>query len=160
MSEIATVIGDNKVFGYELRKKGSIPLERFHKALVPWFSKYKYLFNEKGITHKDTVDPIEQYIVWIATRNIDSYFRFHINVNIVSLRQKQGRGEIVIQFRGYLEKDYRNSFEKLGNFGKTLRRIFERYVIKEKAEAMEDKVRAETNEFIQETKRVLNFLVR
>ena len=38
------IIGSRKFWGKEIRKKGKVDINKFHKELIPWFHKYKYSF--------------------------------------------------------------------------------------------------------------------
>ena len=160
MGDIETVIGNKSFYGTELRKKGNIDIERLHKEVAAWFSKYKYFFNEKDMTSSDLTQGREQKIVWIASRKIDSYFRFHIEIQILVYRWLNEKAEVTIGFKGYLEKDYRNFFEKYGKLGIGLRNLYEDLVINDKIQKLKRKVLFETSEVIDEAKKALSFTTR
>ena len=161
MGEIESVVGNKKFFGSEIRKKGNVDVKRLYKELAPWFSANHYAFMEKGISSKSKPGGKEQVIEWVSERKVDSYFKFQIEVDFRIWRYKDEKAEIYIRFKGYLEKDYRNTFKnKGGKFGEFLRNIYEKYVIKDRIDEMAGKVHKDTNDLIDEAKRVLNLTVR
>ncbi|MEK6934941.1 MAG: hypothetical protein AABW46_03615 [Nanoarchaeota archaeon] len=163
------VVGTSKFYGAEIRKKGVLDPRRLHKEVVPWFFDHKYFFSELNITNKDLSSGKEIKIEWDAWRKIDDYFRFHMEVLILVWRFREDKGETTIQFKGYLEKDYSEKFvnryaKRFGSIGRTfgnwLRKIYEMYVIQDKIEKMKGKVWVETNEMIDEFKKVLGLIVK
>ena len=157
MSEIEPVIGSKKFAGQEIKKKYDVRVEDIHRSLVPWFQQNNYLFSE-NIASKDNPDGKEQKIEWTSYRKIDSYFKFHIDTTIFIQRWIGKKAEITIHFRGYLEKDWKSTFQR--RWGKFLRNIYERYIIKERIEQMKSKMREETQDFIDLTRRFLNMPTR
>ncbi|MEK6860989.1 MAG: hypothetical protein AABY07_03370, partial [Nanoarchaeota archaeon] len=95
-----------------------------------------------------------------ASRKIDSYFRFHIEIQILVYRWLNEKAEITMGFKGYLEKDYRNFFEKYGKLGIGLRNLYENLVIDDKIQKLKRKVLFETSEVIDEAKKSLSFTTR
>ncbi len=160
-SKIEFVVGNKKFYGQEIRKKGTINIERFHKELIPWFHEHKYYFIEKDLTGKDTPEGRDEKFEWMAQKKVDSYFRFNISVHCVIMRWRDDQAQIVLRFKGYLEKDYKDQFKKrYGKFGEFLRRIYERYLIQDKVDKMSGRVYKETNNLIDKSKDILNLIVR
>ena len=160
MGAIESVVGDKKFFGLELRKKGNVDVQRLHK-LAGWFSANKYDFMEKGLSSKTKPEGKQQIIEWAGERKADSYFKLHIDVDMRIWRYKGEKAEIYVRFKGYLEKDYKDTFKKkAGKFGESLRNVYERYVIKERVDKMKDMVYYDTNALADEAKRVLNLAVK
>jgi len=166
-NKIEYVVGDKKFYGQEIVKKGKVDIKKLYDELIPWFSEFKYKFIEKNITGKEAPSGRYEKIEWTADRKIDSYFRFHINTEFVIYRIKGETAELTLRFKGYLEKDYRNTFKRsdvfglqYGKFGEILRRVYERYVIKDRVEEMKGKLRLETREFIELSKKILELRVK
>ena len=160
-NRIEFVVGNKKFYGQEIRKKGKIEIERFHNELIPWFQENKYDFTEKDLTGKDTSEGRDEKFEWVAQRKVDSYFKFYINVHCIIMRLKGDQGQIVLRFKGYLEKDYKEQFKrKYGKFGEFLRRLYERYIIPDKVDKMAGKVYSETNDLIDKAKGILNLTVK
>jgi hypothetical protein len=99
-------------------------------------------------------------------RKISDYFRFRIRmitrvIRMVSVEvQEEGvkttkdKGEIEIKFEAYLEKDYENRWEENAIF-KFLRGMYDKYIIKSRIEFYEDKLKDETDEYINQIKAFL-----
>lgn len=159
--KIEYVIGSKKYYGQEIRKKGRVNISKLYDELVPWFHEFKYRFIEKGITGRARPEGRYEKIDWRCSRKIDAYFRFHIEVLFIIYRIKDNTAELTLRFKGYLHKDYRDRFAKrFGKLGEFLRRIYEAYIVKDKVENMKDKLRIETNLFIDRAKRILDAKVR
>ena len=160
MSEIEPIIGSKNFWGVEIRKKGKVNVNRFHKELIPWFHKYKYSFLEKGLTGKQASDGREEKIEWTASRDVDSYFRFNIVVEFIVQRWRGEKAEVIVRYKAYIEKDYKNRFTKYKKTGEFFRKIYERYLIKEKLGKFSGKLHAEANDFIDKTKEVLGLVAK
>ena len=155
------VVGNKRFYGSEIKKKGEIDISRFHKEILPWFREYKYSFHERDITSRDTPSGKDQKIEWTAYRNIDGFFRINIDVRTDILRWRGKRAEVTVRFKGYLETDYYNKFiRKFPSWGKFFLNIYEKYILYDKINVMQDKVRLETNDLINQTKKLLNLITR
>ncbi|MEK6951440.1 MAG: hypothetical protein AABX29_00325 [Nanoarchaeota archaeon] len=156
------VVGLKDFFGSEIRKKGILDPKRFHKEIIPWFFENKYIFNETNITNKDTTAGKEQKIIWNAFRKVDDYFKFNIEVELLFWRWRGEKAELNLRFKGWLEKDYMDKFRRRfgPKFGEFMRKIYEMYVINEKIDKMKGKVWVETNDLIDECKKITGSLLR
>ena len=156
------VVGDKNFYGSEIRKKGVLDPRRFHKEVITWFFDNKYIFNETNITSKDTAAGKEQKIEWKSFRKVDDYFKFNIEVEIRLWRWRAEKAETNIRFKGWLEKDYMEKFPR--RFGKKtgefLRKIYEMYIINDKIDKMKGKVWVETNDLIDECKKITGQMLR
>ena len=162
MGEVAYVVGNKNFYGVEIKKKGNVDVERIYKELIHWFGKNFYRFTEKGITSKTKFSVKEERLEWSSSREVDDYFKFYIEIEILIYRCIKEKAEIKLRFKGYLEKDYKNKFErKFGKkFGKFLRRIYEAYFILDKVDSMKGKIWSETNNLIDLAKKILNLATR
>lgn len=152
------VVGNKKFFGEEVRKKGEVNLQKLYKDTIPWFQENKYTFTEQGITNKDTASGQEQKIEWTAYRKIDSYFKFHIVMEIVVYRWLKKRAELTMRFKGYVETNYKRRYK--GKFGEFMMKIYEDLLIKNKINKMKGKCWAETYTLIDRAKGLLDLIVK
>ena len=156
-SRIEYVIGSDKYWGLEIKKKGKVDVYKFHKELIPWFEENQYNFLEKEIASKEKSDGKDEKFVWAASKTIDPYFTFNIQVEIIISKWRGDKAEIMIRFKGYLEKDPKELFRRRhGKLGEFLRKIYERYIIKDKVDKMSSQVFKEATDFINATKKILN----
>ncbi len=158
--KIETVVGDKSFYGSVIEKKGKIDLKKFYKELIGWFSDHKYYFVEKSLTNVVKSTGKNQRFEWDATKKVDSYFKFHIEVEVLISDLMDDNAKVIVRFKGYLEKDWRNAFKKIGNLGEPLRRVYEKHVIMDKVDKMEGKVWKETNSLIDEAKKILELKTR
>lgn len=161
------VVGTKKFFGSVIRKEGSIfDLEGMYKAWKEWFSDHNYFLNEKAQSGKDLPShEREEKIEWVAERKITSYVKFHIILflwvrrmsNVIAevdgKKQKVQKGDLFIGFKGFMEKDYKKKWKN-----EFLRQMYDRFVIKNKLIDHEGKIWAETNDFIDLTKKFVGMM--
>ncbi len=117
--------------------RGQYNFEKMYKEAVYWFKTNEYNFNEK--THIETIRPIgkEHIINFYGSRDLDDYVRYHINVEIWTLRtaaikvgdKKLVDGEIQIRVNGIMELDFKNTFGTT-KLGIVLRNFYHKYIIK------------------------------
>ncbi len=158
-SKIETVLGNKNFWGREIKKKGSADVNKLYNELIPWFHDYKYLFLEKNLTGSEKPEGREEKIEWHAQRKIDSYFRFNIEVEMVIRRWRGENAEINIRFKAYLEKDYKDKFSRrYSTFGDFLRKLYERYIIKDRVDKLKGKLYLEISDLITRTKRTVNLI--
>jgi len=150
------VVGSKDFFGVVIKQKGNIDINRLYKKVIPWFSGHGYFFTEKALKGRHVGGVQEERFEWSGKRDIDDYFRFFMEVEIIIYLRPKHISEITLLFKGYLETDYKNKFK--GRFGAFLRKLYESYLIKEKIDSMEGKVWMEINDLIGEAKKVLGLV--
>jgi len=154
------------VFAGRVVHTGIFDFKELYKFLYEWLKDYQYLIIEKKYSEKIKSDGKEIEVEWMNLRKISDYFRFRIRmitrvIRMVSVEvQEEGvkttkdKGEIEIKFEAYLEKDYENRWEENAIF-KFLRGMYDKYIIKSRIEFYEDKLKDETDEYINQIKAFL-----
>lgn len=154
------------VFAGRVFHTGIFDFKELYKFLYEWLKDYQYLIIEKKYSEKIKSDGKEIEIEWMNLRKISDYFRFRIKMvtrvtKMVSVEvQEEGmkttkdKGEIEIKFETWLEKDYENRWEENAIF-KFLRGMYDKYIIKSRIEFYEDKLKDETDEYINQIKSFL-----
>ena len=160
--KILFVVGNKKFYGSVIRKeKGYFSFDEMYKAWKDWFDEKGYFLNEKGQTEHVLTEGRQKKIEWVARRDITSYVRFHIElvlwvrrlkdvmIEVKGKKKKIQTGNLHIGFRGYIEKDYSGRWKK----HEFLRKMYDRFIIKDKLIKYEGKLWKETNDFIGLTKK-------
>lgn len=105
-------------------------------------------------------------IEWLALRKISDYFRYNIAIRwfVTTLTDvevtkgnekiKTNKGALELTMKAYLEKDYESRFETHPLL-KFLRGVYDKYIIRPRILAYEDKLVAETDEIAAQLKSYL-----
>lgn len=156
----------DSVFSTKVKYTGIWDFKQIYRFLYDWFSDHGYKIIEKGYTEKIKADGKEIEVKWEATRKISDYFKFLIKVDWLILGmtetevQKEGvkmkinKGYIELKIAAVLIKDYEHRWESSA-FLKFLRGIYDRYIIKGRIESYEDKLLAEVDELVAQSKSFL-----
>ncbi len=156
----------DQVFSGKTKYTGIWDFEGVYRFVYDWFIDKGYKIIEKGYTEKIKPGGKEIEIHWDAKRKISDYFRFviksdwlilgmsEVEVQKENAKVKMNKGYIEIKFTAVLEKDYEHRWEN-SSFLKFLRGVYDRYIIKSRIEAYENKLLDETDEVIAQFKSYL-----
>lgn len=148
-----------------IKKTGIFDLQKVYESIHSWFLANQYLYMEKEQTEKVLPDGKEIVLVWFGFRKVDDYTKFWIYVTVLLWRgvdvvvEEDGKkvrkvkGDLEINFKSVLEKNYLNKFKS-----EFLRILYEKYLIKNRLERQENKLREETYELNNAVKDRLRFL--
>lgn len=160
MSEIRPVY-DTKVV-----HSGIFDFKDFYNFLYEWFRSLDYVVLEEKYSEKIKPAGKEVEVLWLCLKKINDYFRFRVKVRIFITRMveveiteegvkiSKNKGEIEVKFSGSLESDYENKWEE-SPIMKFFRGLYDKYIIKSKIEAYEDKLAEEVDETSEQTKAFL-----
>jgi len=124
-------------------------------------------FAEKGYSEKISGENKDLEIKWEGYKNLTDYFRMEIKINFKVLKMK--KVEVLkdgvkisanqamsneLDVKGILVRDYQGKFEKTA-VTKLWRGIYERWIIPERIDQMENKVYSELDEFVGQVKAYL-----
>jgi hypothetical protein len=110
---------------------------------------------EDKYTEKVSGDKRDIRIEWTATKKLGDYFKIEIKlefnaiemtdveVEIDGQKKKMNKGKVTVEVKGALIKDYSSKWEEKP-FNKFLREVYNKYIIPQRVEGLEDKVRADT----------------
>jgi hypothetical protein len=134
--------------------------------MYDWFINEDYDLMEKKYAEKVSGDAKEIEIIWEGYKKVSDYFRFVIKARWIILGmkdvevQREGKkikmnsGTLEVNFQAILEKDYESRWEGKPMF-KFMRGVYDRYIVRSRIEAYEDKVVGELLKLIDETKAFL-----
>jgi len=135
---------------------------------------YNWLTEETGLTVeeeeyseklKGSVKDID--IKWKGTKKVSDYFAFEVKiefkiiamseveVNQGGVKVSANKGEIATKVKALLIRDYDGKFESSGTM-KIWRGIYEKWIISQRIKAFEDKLTADSNEFLGQAKAFLD----
>lgn len=157
MAEIDYVIREIKV-----GQEAVFNLAELYKYIKDWFTKHRYVFFEKEYLEFLKEGGKSASIKWQAKRKIDDYIRFNIEARIrfKDLKEVRGKkvnlvkGGVSFKFESFLEKDYEDNWE--ANFlTKFMRSIYDKLIIKDKIERLQEELKEETYDVFNEVKAFL-----
>lgn len=155
------------LFKTKVKHKGIFDFAETYRILYQWLIDQGYDLNEK--TYKEVLGPggsRELEIEWEALRKVSDYFRYllevkwHpigmtvVEVEIDGIKQKMNKGQFEIEVKSTLIKDYEDRWGTTPLL-RFLRGLYDRYIIKERAEQYEAKLIAEMDEFVNQCKSFL-----
>ncbi len=158
MAELDKFLPSQKV-----RHVGIFDFKEVYRICYEWFINEGYDVAEKNYTEKIQQRGKEIEIEWLALRKVSDYFRFQIKsrwhilgMNDVEVeengrRLKMNQGDLEIRFTVILEKDYKHRWES-NKFFKTLRKVYDKYVLKARILKYEEKLFAELNDLVSQVK--------
>ncbi|MEM2772466.1 MAG: hypothetical protein QXR88_01295 [Candidatus Pacearchaeota archaeon] len=155
----------DKIYETKVKYSGIFDFKNIYTLIFEWLSDMGYFVVEKEYSEKIKAEGKEIEIKWICTKKVTDYFRFIINVNwrIDNLQEieitkekkiRTNKGNIEIKFSAILERDWQNKYE-VSPFHKFLRAVYEKYIIPNRIEQMEEKVTEEVLDIVNNIKAYL-----
>ena len=138
-----------------------------YKHAKEWLDYWKYDVIEKKYKHKETPKGNEIEIIWNATREIDEYTQFLLEIRWLCLgitdvkldidgkKVKMQKGEINIFITAYLVLDWQNKWEERPIM-KFFRSFFEKYLYHGHIQSLREELWKEGWAFYNEMKAYLN----
>jgi hypothetical protein len=157
----------DSLFKSKVKHSGVFDFKELYRILYEWQIDQNYDMNEKS--YKENIGAggaKELEIEWEASRKVSDYFRFQIDskwriigmtsveVEIDGVKQKLNKGQLEIEFKCTLIKDYEDRWTKSPLF-KFLRTLYDKYLIKERTEQFEGKLIGEMEELVGQCKAFL-----
>jgi len=156
----------DKVFSTKLKYTGIWDFKQVYRFVYDWLSDNGYTLKETNYSEKIKPDGKEIELKWEAKRKISDYFQFLIKADWLILgmtetevqkegvKMKMNKGYLEIKFSAILVKDYEHRWENTALI-KFLRGVYDRYIIKGRIDGYKDKLMAEIDELIAQTKAFL-----
>jgi len=156
------------VFSSKIKYNGLFSFKDFYKFCFDW------LEEETGLTMKETIynekisgNSKEVRVEWKGKNDMTDYFRFEIKVEFIALglseveiehegaKIKTNKGAAEVKVKGTLVRDYDGKFETSA-FNKTLRSMYEKWVIPSRIDEYIAKIAGDCDEFLGQAKAYLD----
>ena len=127
-----------------------------------------YNISEKMYEEKETGGGKDIKIEWEAKKKYTDYYKGVISIkwHIIGMKdaeierdgrkEKTNKGEVKIEFKGTLERDYEDKWEDTP-FWKMMRGTYDKYIAKTLHDKYEDELTDDVNDLISQTKAFLQF---
>ncbi|HLD15131.1 MAG TPA: hypothetical protein VJB94_00960 [Candidatus Nanoarchaeia archaeon] len=157
MSSIIRVAEDLKI-----AQRSMLDFAEFYSKIILWSNLRGFNFNEKEYRDQDDPRGKQVEIIWEGSTDYDDYAKFTIEVqirilglNAVELEKngsklKTFKGDFTIKVNSYVTLDYNNDFQT--PFKKFLRRIYDRFIVKDRIESYKKNLDGATQELVSEIK--------
>ncbi|MEM4270473.1 MAG: hypothetical protein QXO70_00045 [Candidatus Pacearchaeota archaeon] len=158
---------ETPVFKGKLKHSGLFDFKELYKFCYNfWKENKEYLITEKSYGEKITPTGKEIEIEWETMKKVSDYFKLTAKIKwrIVGFTEveaeregkkiKINKGEIEISVESKLVRDYEGKWESSPSL-KFFRSIYDKYIIKNKIEEMEDKIFGDSDEFLAQVKAFL-----
>ncbi len=159
-------MGEARVYLFEdikIKQDSIFDFDELYKRLFSWFEVSDYDFHEKAYEKHDMGNGVDNLkIYWIATKEIDKYVKFVIEMNffLIGLQKaeiekegvkiKTNKGTMEIRLSAYLIKDYDDKLKKrVGDYG---RKVYEKFMIRHRLDDYEVRLSKETHLLMDEVK--------
>src|SRR3989344_4510073 len=145
---------------YHIRHVGLVDFDKLFNEITGWFESNKYKLIIKNLTNSTKPDGGEIKVEFEATREVSSYIKFKIYVEMGLLRgrevtveksgkkQRMRKGELEIRLKTSYEKNIKKTFGK-SEFQDFFRQVYEKYIAKNVILGYEIKLWKEGNEVIE-----------
>jgi len=156
----------SNVYKQKIKKKGHWNYKDLYSFTYDWLKDNGYIVSEEKYSEKVTGAGKDIDIEWTAKRKVTDYFKNVINIKwkILGLKddvieragakEETNKGEVTLEFKGVLEKDYENRWEDQP-FYKFLRGTYEKYIIRTTIDEYEDNVIDDCIELVDQVKAFL-----
>ncbi len=152
----------------KVTEKSVFSLDEVYKLMYRWFELHNYDFQEQEYRDEEMGDGSKHIeIKWYAEKKIDNYFKYVIEIGFLVLglveveidkggiKAKSHKGQIEMQFRAYIIKDYDKKWEN-NPLMRFLREIYDKKLIRSRIEGYESELYEETYKLINDIKAFLN----
>lgn len=159
---------EEKVFSSSLKYAGIFKFSDFYNFSHEWISEELGISpEEEKYEEKIKGDEKEITVEWGGGKQLTDYFKEKIKLKFTVRRLQKvivkkggaeietNKGDIKIDMKGILVKDYQGKFEMTG-FKKFLRSVYEKYIIPSAVNQFKDKVTSDCDEFLSQAKSYLD----
>jgi len=156
------------VFSSKIKYGGVFSFKDFYKFCYDWLAEETGLnMEESAYGEKISGDSKEIRIEWKGDKKLTDYFRFDIKVEFLILglknveisqggaKIKSNNGSIEVKVKGILVSDFQGKFDT-SSFKKTLRGIYEKWIIPSRVTEFENKIAGDCDEFLGQAKSYLD----
>lgn len=156
------------VFSSKIKYNGILSFKDFYKFCFDWLEEETGLDMEESVyNEKISGSSKEVRVEWKGKDKMTDYFRFDIKVEFLVLglsevevehegtKIKTNKGSVEVKVKGILVRDYDGKYETSA-FNKTLRAIYEKWVIPSRIDEYEGKIAGACDEFLGQAKAYLD----
>jgi hypothetical protein len=158
----------DEIFASKIKYNGIFSFKDFYLFCYDWLTEETALFmSEKKYKEKISGDSKNIEVEWTGFTKFTDYFKFEIKIKFQLLgitevevqeggaKIKTNKGSVEMKVAGTLVKDYDGKFESTW-LRKTVRAIYEKWIIASRIEQFEEKIIEKCDEFLNQSKAYLD----
>lgn len=142
----------------KVETSGLFDFAGFYSYAYGWFKYEEYVVVEDEYTEKVTGNERDMVIKWKARKKVSDYFAIEIAIkyevrNLVEVeveidgkKKKMNKGRMTAEIKGTLVKDWESGWDS-SSWYKFLREVYDKYIIPNRIENMEERVFKEVWDF-------------
>ena len=156
-----------QVLKEKLDHSGIFNFSELYSFMHRWFKDELYGVNEEKYGEKVSGNARDISFEWRTIKRISDYFKIEhiIKVEVIGLtdveveidgkKKKMNKGRIAMEIKGIMVKDAKNQWDESNPVYKFLREVYDKYIIPNRIEGMENKIELDTRAFKDEVKAYL-----
>jgi GTP1/Obg family GTP-binding protein len=150
----------------KMSHNGIFDFEGFYSFCHGWFDEENYGVVEERYDEKVAGNKKNIFYQWKANKKLSDYFKieqdikFFVNdltdveVEIDGTKKKMNKGNIAIEIKGALVKDYKSKWD-VSPLNKFLRDVYNKFIVSGRVDALEGKTEEDAQTFKEEVKAYL-----
>ncbi len=154
------------IIGEKLDYSGLFKFSDLYQEAHFWFSEESYGVIEEKYAEKISGNSKEIDVEWKCTKRLGDYFKMEhkvkfeikglvdVEVEIDGKKKKMQQGRLRIDIKGAIIKDAGSNWDPKPMY-RFLRDVYNKYIIPQRIDAMEDKVKADVKSFKEDMKSYL-----
>lgn len=156
-----------QVLKEKLNHSGIFNFSELYSFMHGWFKSELYGVNEEKYGEKLSGSARDIAFEWKAVKRISDYFKIEhtikvevsgltdVEVEIDGKKKKMNKGGIAMEIKAVMVKDAKNQWDESNPVYKFLREVYDKYIIPNRIEGMENKIEADARAFKDEVKAYL-----
>ncbi len=161
------MVEKDQIIKEKLDHSGLFNFAELYTFMHSWLKNSLYGVNEEKYGEKVSGTTRDISFEWKAVKKVSDYFKIEnsIKVDVVGLseveveidgkKKKMNKGKITIEVKGVLVKDPKNTWDETIPVYKFMREIYDKYIIPQRIDSMNDKVEGDVRAFKDEVKAYL-----
>lgn len=161
MSEKDEIIKEKLEYG------GLFKFSELYEQAHTWFNEEGYGVVEDKYAEKISGNSKEIDVEWKCTKQISDYFKIDskvkfeiknlvdVEVEVDGKKKKMQQGKVKIELKGNLIKDVASEWDKSPSW-RFMRDVYNKYIVPQRIDSMEDKVKGDIKDFKDEMKEYLD----
>jgi len=160
----------NPILKAKVRKIGLFDFKETYRVLFEWLAEKGYSVDETKYLEVIQSGGLKEIdVFWEANKNFSKYFKFRITVrfhplafkaveiDVNGVKQKMNQADFTVENACLIIKDYDTSWDSSDMFHR-LRIMYDKYLVSERYEAMQNEMITEFEEFIAYMKAFLEIV--
>ncbi|MBS3090935.1 hypothetical protein J4217_00620 [Candidatus Pacearchaeota archaeon] len=155
------------IISEKLDYRGLVKFSDLYQYAHSWFMEENYGVIEEKYSEKVSGNNKEIDIEWKCTKPMGDYFKIEqklvweikglvdVEVEIDGKKTKMNQGQVKITFKGAIIKDYSSKWDR-SPFNRFLRDTYNKFIIPQRIDAMEDKIKADIRSLKDDLKAYLD----